>query len=226
MSTPKNFFKAAIRILQVANSQHRKILSVATLARLLESVNTGDRVAWGWSSQTTHGYGSGYPNVVAICFRRRDGKVIIGEEPLAYAPEPRLIPPAEIPKRAAKAPRKMIKAERHKMHRLPIVVLPQQQPPISDSRETPPPGETRATVRGSAYDAIADALSRRAAILRREVLCRVLGPTRKSRVTRNNEPTYRHGTVHKSGSVIDARFTSDATKLRTLCRTERQRCAV
>ena len=65
-----------------------------------------------------------------------------GEEPLAYAPEPRLIPPAEIPKRAAKAPRKMIKAERHKMHRLPIVVLPQQQPPISDSRETPPPGET------------------------------------------------------------------------------------
>ena len=28
------------------------------------------------------------------------------------------------------------------MHRLPIVVLPQQQPPISESRETPPPGET------------------------------------------------------------------------------------
>jgi hypothetical protein len=60
-----------------------------------------------------------------------------GEEPLAYASEPRLIPPAEIPKRAAKAPRKMIKAERHKMHR-----PPQQQPPISSSPETPPPGET------------------------------------------------------------------------------------
>ena len=46
-----------------------------------------------------------------------------GEEPLAYAPEPRLIPPAEIPKRAAKAPRKVLKA---KPQRPPAIVLPQE----------------------------------------------------------------------------------------------------
>jgi hypothetical protein len=60
-----------------------------------------------------------------------------GEEPLAYAPEPRLIPPAEIPKRSAKAPRKIIKPARHKLQRPPIVVLPQQQAPIPDTPETP-----------------------------------------------------------------------------------------
>ena len=65
-----------------------------------------------------------------------------GEEPLAYAPEPRLIPPAEIPKRAAKAPRKMIKAVRHKPQRPPIVVLPQEKAPISGAPEVPPSGET------------------------------------------------------------------------------------
>jgi hypothetical protein len=65
-----------------------------------------------------------------------------GEEPLAYAPEPRLIPPADIPKRAAKAPRKMIKAAKHKLQRPPIVVLPEQQPPILDAPETPSSGET------------------------------------------------------------------------------------
>jgi hypothetical protein len=59
------------------------------------------------------------------------------EEPLAYAPEPRLVPPADIPKRTAKAPRKMIKAARHKLQRPPIVVLPQQQAPIPDTPETP-----------------------------------------------------------------------------------------
>jgi hypothetical protein len=64
-----------------------------------------------------------------------------GEEPLAYAAEPRLIPPAEIPKRAAKAPRKMIKAVRHKPQRPPIVVLPQEKAPTS-APEMPPSGET------------------------------------------------------------------------------------
>jgi hypothetical protein len=59
-----------------------------------------------------------------------------GEEPLAYAPEPRLIPPADIPKRAAKAPRKMIKAAKHKLQQ------PQQQQPSLDAPETPPSGET------------------------------------------------------------------------------------
>ena len=72
-----------------------------------------------------------------------------GEEPLAYAPEPRLIPPAEIPKRAAKAPRKTIKAARHKLQRPAIVVLPQQQPPISDAPETPSPGETEGQSAGA-----------------------------------------------------------------------------
>jgi hypothetical protein len=61
------------------------------------------------------------------------------EEPLAYAPEPRLIPPAEIPKRAAKAPRKILKA---KPQRPPVVVLPQEKPQISDAPETATPGET------------------------------------------------------------------------------------
>jgi hypothetical protein len=65
-----------------------------------------------------------------------------GEEPLAYAPESRLIPPAEIPKRAAKAPRKMIKAARHKLQRPPIVVLPQRQPPILDAPRDAINGET------------------------------------------------------------------------------------
>jgi hypothetical protein len=54
-----------------------------------------------------------------------------GEEPLAYAPEPRLRPPAEIPRRAAKAPRKTIKSKPQR------VVLP-----ISDVVQTVPPDET------------------------------------------------------------------------------------
>ena len=62
-----------------------------------------------------------------------------GEEPLAYAPEPRLIPPAEIPKRAAKAPRKVLKA---KPQRPPAIVRPQEKLPISDAPETATPGET------------------------------------------------------------------------------------
>jgi len=41
-------------------------------------------------------------------------------------------------------------------------------------------GRNRGTVRVAAFDAIADSQSRSAAILRREVLRRVLGPARKS----------------------------------------------
>jgi hypothetical protein len=62
-----------------------------------------------------------------------------GEEPLAYASEPRLIPPAEIPKRAVKAPRKTLRA---KPQRPPAVVLPQEKPLISDAPETATAGET------------------------------------------------------------------------------------
>jgi hypothetical protein len=62
-----------------------------------------------------------------------------GEAPLAYAPEPRLRPPAEIPRRAAKASTKTIKT---KPLRPPIVVLPQEKQPISDVVQTVPPDET------------------------------------------------------------------------------------
>jgi hypothetical protein len=60
------------------------------------------------------------------------------EELLAYAPELRLIPPANILKRAAKAPKKMIKGATRKQ----TVVLPGKKPPISDSTDTATPGET------------------------------------------------------------------------------------
>ena len=61
---------------------------------------------------------------------------------LGYAPETRLIPPAEIPKQAAKAPRKKIKAATRKLQRPQTVVLPPKKPPISDFPETAMPGET------------------------------------------------------------------------------------
>ena len=103
-----------------------------------------------------------------------------GEELLGYAPETRLIPPAEIPKQAAKAQSKRIKPATLKLQRPQTVVLPPKKPPISDSPETATPGETEGTVRVAAFDAIADSQSRSAAILRREVLRRVLAPARKS----------------------------------------------
>ena len=64
-----------------------------------------------------------------------------GEELLGYAPETRLIPPAEIPQ-AAKAPSKRIKPATRKLQRPQTVVLPPKKPPISDSPETATPGET------------------------------------------------------------------------------------
>ena len=65
-----------------------------------------------------------------------------GEELLGYAPETRLIPPAEIPKRAAKAPSKKIKPAMRKLQRPQTVVLPPKKPPIPDFPETATPGET------------------------------------------------------------------------------------
>ena len=47
-----------------------------------------------------------------------------GEELLGYAPETHLIPPAEIPKQAAKAPSKRIKPATRKLQRPQTVVLP------------------------------------------------------------------------------------------------------
>ena len=101
-----------------------------------------------------------------------------GEELLGYAPETRLIPPAEIPKQAAKAQSKRIKPATLKLQRPQTVVLPPKKPPISDSPDGNA-GRNRGTVRVAAFDAIADSQSRSAAILRREVLRRVLAPARK-----------------------------------------------
>jgi hypothetical protein len=76
------------------------------------------------------------------------------EEPLAYAPEPRLIPPAEIPKRAAKAPRKVLKA---KPQRPPAIVLPQEQP--SDAPETATQGKTEGQSARATFDTTAESQS-------------------------------------------------------------------
>jgi hypothetical protein len=63
-----------------------------------------------------------------------------GEELFGYAPETRLIPPAEIPKPAAQAPSNRIKPATRKLQRPQTVVLPPKKPPIST--ETAPSGET------------------------------------------------------------------------------------
>ena len=65
-----------------------------------------------------------------------------GEELLGYAPETRLIPPAEIPRPAAKTPRKKIKAATRKLPQPQTVVLPPKKPPIAEFPETAMPGET------------------------------------------------------------------------------------
>jgi len=65
-----------------------------------------------------------------------------GEELLGYAPEARLIPPAEIPRPAAKTPRKKIKAATRKLPQPQTVVLPPKKPPIAEFPETAMPGET------------------------------------------------------------------------------------
>jgi hypothetical protein len=64
------------------------------------------------------------------------------EELLGYAPEARLIPPAEIPRQAAKTPRKKIKAATRKLPRPQTVVLPPAKPPIAKFPERAMPGET------------------------------------------------------------------------------------
>ena len=53
-----------------------------------------------------------------------------------------VIAPERIPKEAAKAPKKKIKAAARKLQRPQTVVLPPKKPPISDSPETATPGET------------------------------------------------------------------------------------
>jgi hypothetical protein len=65
-----------------------------------------------------------------------------GEELLGYAPEARLIPPREIPRPAAKTPRKKIKAATRKLPQPQTVVLPPKKPPIAEFPETAMPGET------------------------------------------------------------------------------------
>ena len=54
------------------------------------------------------------------------------------------IAPERIPKEAAKAPKKKIKAAARKLQRPQTVVLPPKKPPISDSPETARPDETDA----------------------------------------------------------------------------------
>ena len=66
-----------------------------------------------------------------------------GEVPYVNAPEAtRVIPPEKIPKQAAKAPRKKIKATARKLQRPQTVVLPAKKAPILDFPETALPGET------------------------------------------------------------------------------------
>jgi hypothetical protein len=69
-----------------------------------------------------------------------EGEVLPGNAPEA-AP---VIAPKKIPKEAAKAPKKKIKAAARKPQRPQTVVLPPKKPPISDSPETPRPDETDA----------------------------------------------------------------------------------
>ena len=59
-----------------------------------------------------------------------------GEELLGYAPEARLIPPADIPRQVAKTPRKKIKAATRKLPRPQTVVLPLKKPPIAEAPQS------------------------------------------------------------------------------------------
>ena len=105
-----------------------------------------------------------------------EGEVLPGNAPEAA----RLIPPEKIPKEAAKAPRKKIKAAARKLQRPQTVVLPPKKPPIAEFPRDGNAGRNRGAIRAAPFDAIADSLSRSAAALRREVLLRVLGVARKS----------------------------------------------
>ena len=80
---------------------------------------------------------------LAGCAAIDDLKVSKGEVPYVNAPEAtRVIPPEKIPKQAAKAPRKKIKATARKLQRPQTVVLPAKKAPILDFPETALPGET------------------------------------------------------------------------------------
>ena len=67
-----------------------------------------------------------------------EGEVLPGNAPEA-AP---VIAPKKIPKEAAKAPKKKIKAAARKPQRPQTVVLPPKKPPIAEFPETAMPGET------------------------------------------------------------------------------------
>ena len=70
---------------------------------------------------------------LAGCAAIDDLKVSKGEGPYVNAPEAtRVIPPEKIPKQAAKAPRKKIKATARKLQRPQTVVLPPKKAPILD----------------------------------------------------------------------------------------------
>jgi len=70
----------------------------------------------------------------------REAEVLPGN-----APEPApVIAPEKIPKGAAKAPKKKIKATARKLHRPQTVALSPKNPPISDSPETARPDATDA----------------------------------------------------------------------------------
>ena len=101
----------------------------------------------------------------------------------------RLIPPAEIPNQAAKAPSKRIEPATRKLQRPQTVVLPPKETTDIRFLQDGDAARNRGTVRVAAFDAIADYQSRSVAILRREVLRRVLGhrPQKVSKCTHFRE---------------------------------------
>ena len=103
-----------------------------------------------------------------------------GEVPYVNAPgASRVIPPENIPKQATQAPRKQIRATARKLQRPRTVVLPAKKAPVLDFPATAPPGETEGNP-PHGPGCVEDYLPRNAAVIRREVLPRVLEPARKS----------------------------------------------
>jgi hypothetical protein len=90
-----------------------------------------------------------------------------GEVPYVNAPgATRVIPPENIPKQAAKAPRKRIKATARKLQRPRTVVLPANKAPTFNFPEAASPGETEGQSIPT-YDAIEDYLPHNVAVIRR-----------------------------------------------------------
>jgi hypothetical protein len=57
------------RMLQVANSDRRKVMSRKTLVALLKVIISGKELAWARSGYTTFGYGNGPSATFALCAR-------------------------------------------------------------------------------------------------------------------------------------------------------------